>query len=177
MREGPLSPEQVANHPVRTLVGRRLGIRSLAALGLLVPALIVGGASCAMGGGAENSLGEVGAGVPPGDDSRTLRRNLITAEEMRSVSVGTLYEVVQRLRPLWLRSGPQRSRRVATEIMVIQNGMYFGPVESLRDLTPDNVLRIRHVDGPTAAATFSYPGVQPHIEGAIVVEFGSGPPR
>jgi hypothetical protein len=55
--------------------------------------------------------------------------------------------------------------------MVIQNGMYFGPAESLWDLTPSNVVRIRYMDGPAATAAFSYPGVQPHITGAIVIEF------
>ena len=90
---------------------------------------------------------------------------------MRSASAGTLYDVVQRLRPLWLRLGPPRSRAIRSEIMVIQNGQYFGPAEILRQMTPLGVFSITHMDGLSTAAEFSYPGAQPHIVGAIVVDY------
>lgn len=155
------SPEHVANHPPRTSVGRRRGIRSPAALALLVPALIVGGVSCAMGGGAENPMSAAGSQ----DGSFTVGSNVITGEAARAVTAGNLYEVVQRLHPLWLRERSGRSYRVATEIMVIQGGMYFGDVESLRELNNENVWTISYMDGAAATAAFPYPGVQPHILG------------
>ena len=179
MRDGPVlcSPEHIGNRPPWAFVGRsgRL-VGSLAALGLLVPALIVGGASCAAWAaeGDPFSLPEDQAAAPT---FATSGSRAITAEEVRSVSAGNLYEVVQRLRPLWLRTRALRSYRVRSEIMVIQNRMYFGPLESLRELTLANVWSISYMDGAAATAAFTYPGVQPHIDGAIVVEFGSGPVR
>ena len=102
MREGPAlrSPEQLTNDPPGTFVGRHSELRSLAALGLLAPALILGGVSCAVGG-VESPLAEGQAAAPVSDNSRYL----ITAAEVRSASTGTLYEVVQGLRPAY-RRGP-----------------------------------------------------------------------
>lgn len=98
----------------------------------------------------------------------------LSGAEVRAQSVGNLYELVERLRPLWLRSGGARLRsaRLRSEIMVVLNQAYFGPALSLRDLTPEHVRSIEYMDGSLAAARFSYPGVQPHIVGAIVVEMG-----
>ena len=167
MREGPArrSPEQLTKNPPGTFVGRRSGLRSLAALGLLAPALILGGVSCAVGG-VENPLAEGQTAAPERGS-----RYLITAAEMRSASAGTLYDAVQRLRPLWLRLGPPRSRGIRSEIMVIQNGQYFGPAQILRQMTPLGVFSITYMDGISASAEFSYPGAQPHIVGAIVVDY------
>ena len=165
MREGPAlrSPEQLTNDPPGTLVGRCRGLRSLAALGLLAPVLMLGGVSCAT---AEGPF-EGQPAAPVSGNSRSL----ITAAEVRSAGAGTLYDVVQRLRPLWLRLGPPRSRSVPSEIMVILNRQYYGPAESLRQMTPLGVFSITHLDGLSAAAEFSYPGAQPHIVGAIVVDY------
>ena len=167
MREGPAlrSPEQLTNDPPGTFVGRRRGLRSLAALGLLAPALILGGVSCAVGG-VENPLAEGQTAAP-----ESYSRSLITAAEIRSVSAGTLYDVVQILRPFWLRVGAPRSSGLRSEIMVIQNRQYFGPAESLRQMTSLGVFSISYMDGTSASAEFSYPGVQPHIAGAIVVDY------
>lgn len=79
-----LFPEHVANHPPRTSVGRRRGIRSPAALALLVPALIVGGVSCAMGGGTENPMSAAGSQ----DGSVTVGSNVITGEVVAWVRSG-----------------------------------------------------------------------------------------
>ena len=165
MRESPAprSPEQLTNDPPGTFVGRRSELRSLAALGLLAPALILGGVSCAT---ADTPFEGQEAAPERGS------RDLITAAEVRSGSTGTLYEVVQGLRPLWLRLGPPRSTGIRSEIMVIANRQYFGPARSLRYMTALGVSSITYVDGISAAARFPYPGPKPHIAGAIVVEYG-----
>ena len=49
----------------------------------------------------------------------------------------------------------------------------------LMTLTSENVTSITYLDGISALAEFSHPEVQTHIDGAIVVQYGSTtpPPR
>lgn len=97
-----------------------------------------------------------------GDNTR------ITAQELMGLHVSNAYDAVSQLRPLWLRSRGRRSSRLPTEIVVAQNGSYFGPVSSLRQFQIEDVRELSYLDGPAAGAFLSGLGSR-HVEGAILV--------
>lgn len=97
------------------------------------------------------------------------QQDVLLADEIATVKVASLYEVIQRLRPRWLTvtSGP-RSFGVETEIVVYQEQTMLGGTEILKELAPDMVREIRYVDGTKASA--SLPGLgSRHVVGAIVI--------
>ncbi len=102
-----------------------------------------------------------------GSGSRS-NRDVLTAEEIRQVGARDAQEVVERLRPLWLRGRGARSMGASTGILVYLNGNRMGGLEALRGISIDMVRTMRYMDGPTASAQL--PGVgSGHVEGAIVI--------
>lgn len=101
------------------------------------------------------------------DGSSAPDRNLITAEEIASVSARDAYEIVQRLRPDWLRTPMDRSARFGTVIGVYYNNNRVGEIESLRSIEATGVRSMRFLDAAQARALPSQ-GMQ-HMAGAIVV--------
>lgn len=93
---------------------------------------------------------------------------ILTQEEMAQVSVSTVYELVERLRPNWLNAGSPRSVNMRTEIVVIQDGVYFGNVESLRLIAAGGLTEIRYLTSSQAA---NIPGLPRNraVEAAIVL--------
>lgn len=110
--------------------------------------------------------------------------NQIVSEEIRSTSATNAFELVQSLRPRWLRiSGRQTTRTQATgtinpmggsgvaqvmdepEIIVYMNNTRFGTVESLRDLSVGSLSSLEFVT--PAKATMRWGAG--HMHGAIVV--------
>jgi hypothetical protein len=103
-------------------------------------------------------------------DRQRTDRNLLTKEEIESVSVSNMYEVIDRLRPFWLRArGPVRSFVGETDILVYRDHMNIGNLEALRQISPDSVQSARFLDSSTAHSTL--PGISrgQHIAGAIVL--------
>ncbi|MQA91431.1 MAG: hypothetical protein GEU90_14595 [Gemmatimonas sp.] len=126
---------------------------------VIVLTFAVAAAGCASAGGA---------GARP--DS-----SVITEDELNAVFVDNLYQAIERLRPLWLRSTTSRSINLTTEIAVVQNGAYFGPLDTLRSMPASNVTEIRYMSGSEAIARVSgILGGGRHIEAAILVNFGGG---
>ncbi|HUE96945.1 MAG TPA: hypothetical protein VMN39_09805 [Longimicrobiaceae bacterium] len=124
---------------------------------LLLPILAIGIAGC--------TAASSGATRP--------NSSLITEAELAAISVSNVYEAVQRLRPSWLRPPVRRSINLSTEIAVVQNGSYFGSVESLRAIAALNVREIRYLDGPSAIAEVAgILGGGRHIDSAILVRTG-----
>ena len=79
---------------------------------------------------------------------------LISSEEVASVQVPTAYDLVQRLRPLWLaRSSPFRIRSEG-DIAVYVNDRYFGGPFSLRHIEAGTVREIRLLTANLAAFSF-----------------------
>lgn len=95
--------------------------------------------------------------------------NVLTQDQMTSVDAGSLYDVVQRLRPRWLqvRSGQSMSS-LSTDILVFQNQTNLGTAEVLRQLPANAAACMRFLDGPTATATLPGLGSR-HVAGAIVI--------
>jgi len=110
------------------------------------------------------------ASTGSGEGGRGGSSNVITAEDLAQISVNNAYDAVVRLRPLWLQSRGNRSAvALRTEIIVAQNGAYFGGVESLREFRIEEVREIRYMDSATAGAFISGLGNR-HVEGAIIVD-------
>lgn len=104
------------------------------------------------------------------EDGPSERRDVITRQEMVEADVSNLYDVVQRLRPEWLRR-QQRSFSRDTRIVVVENNSVLGDAEMLRQISPDGVRELRFMDGDTAAATL-VGARQGFVEGAIIIERG-----
>ncbi len=96
-------------------------------------------------------------------------RDLLTREEIMGAEATNLYDVIRRLRPRWLQVRAMRSINMEVEIAVLQNDMYLGTVEVLRELLPELASEIRYLSGARAATAI--PGLMSgrHIEGAIII--------
>lgn len=124
--------------------------RSLGFLFVLVLA-----AGCASAGGRESGV-------------RT-DVNRLTQEQLREASETNVYDIIQRLRPNWLRTRADRSFGMTTGIVVYQNQTLLGNLDSLRQISPEMIISIRYLDGVTASNTL--PGLgSSHVDGAIVLE-------
>ncbi len=95
--------------------------------------------------------------------------DIITREEILATEATNLYDVVRRLRPRWLQVRSTRSLNMETEIAVLQNDMYLGAAEVLKQMVPELAWEIRYLEGSRAATAI--PGLMSgrHIEGAIIV--------
>jgi hypothetical protein len=100
-------------------------------------------------------------------------RNLITREEIqdRAPDARNAYDVIQRLRPQFLRtrqSGSiQQGAPVAVKVYI--NGSFRGSVLVLRDLTSHSVVDIAYLNGSDATTRFG----TDHENGAIIVRTGA----
>lgn len=99
-----------------------------------------------------------------GGDEFTRDRRRISPEELATQTTGTVYEAIERLRPIWLRS---RSTTLATQAFprVRVDGQDYGPVESLARIDVAVVSEIRFISARDATTRYGtgYPG------GAILV--------
>jgi len=75
---------------------------------------------------------------------------LISSLEVEAAEVRTAYELVERLRPLWLRSHGDRSIHLTTEIVVYQDNVMLGDIETLRSVPIDLVESVRSLDSSEA---------------------------
>lgn len=125
--------------------------RLAAALGL---ALVLAGAGCASSG--------------PGGVDRDSDRDLITQEEIAALDVNTAYEVIERLRPRWLRVRASRSHNRPTEVVVLVDNLRLEGIQSLWDVDAPTIASIRWLDSAQAG---QLPGLgSRHVEGAILIE-------
>jgi len=128
--------------------------RGLLALGLALVMAGCGGAAAS--GGAEE--GAAGRG-------RT-RTDLITQEEIRQRGqYSNLYELVQTMRPRWLRTQGPDSFSSPGQVQVHVDGNRLGGVEALRSLSPSGVTSLRWLNPIDAAARYGLD----HGHGAILV--------
>jgi len=95
--------------------------------------------------------------------------NVITREEILGANANNLHDVVQRLRPQWLRTPAPTSINMNNEIVVFQDQMQLGGPDALRQLSPELAYELRWMDGVRASAAL--PGLMSgrHIEGVIIV--------
>lgn len=123
----------------------------VSALFLVIGLFITG---CASAGGGSGS----------GDSSS------LTRQEITSVSGSTLYDVIQRLRPRWLREVRNRQDfGMEGGVVVYQGQTFLGGTEVLRQWGTDMAQRLVYLDGIQASNELSGPAANRHVEGAIVI--------
>ena len=99
-------------------------------------------------------------------------RNVISAEEVDASDARNAYELIQRLRPLWLQSRGDRSVHLETSIVVYQDGAMLGDIDTLERIPIELVRSVRVLD---AAEAGRLPGLgSRHVERAIMVSTRSG---
>lgn len=106
-----------------------------------VALLTISAGACAAGGG--ESIG-TSSSAP------------ITVEEIQDVSANNLYQVVESLRPQWLRSRGSLSisNPSAGEPVVYMNQMRMGSIEVLRELQPLSIAGIQWITASDATTLF-----------------------
>lgn len=87
-----------------------------------------------------------------GGPSSSGTRDLLTLDQIQETRLASAFEVVQRLRPNWLR---MRATTVPgggepLEISVYVDNVRFGGVEALRGMSTESVERMQWIDGPSA---------------------------
>jgi hypothetical protein len=100
-------------------------------------------------------------------------RNLISEEEVLASDARNAYELVERLRPLWLQSRGDRSTRLGTEIVVYQDSAMLGGIDMLERVPIELVRSVRALD---AAEAGRLPGLgSRHVERVIMIVTRLGP--
>lgn len=89
-------------------------------------------------------------GCAPGRGQVTRAPNEITPAEIAAADARTAYELVERVRPVWLRSRGERSLRLPTEIVVYQNETMLGGIETLQAIPIEAVHSMRVLDSAEA---------------------------
>jgi hypothetical protein len=108
-----------------------------------------------------------GRTAPPRRDSE-----LLTIEELAATEAATLHQVLQRLRPNWLRSRGQISieNTTAGNPVVYVDDTRMGGVEALHSIIPSEVQEVRHLNAADATNRYG----TGHAGGAIIVRRRTG---
>ena len=95
--------------------------------------------------------------------------NVITREQIMASNANNLYDVVQRLRPQWLRVPAPTSINMNNEILVFQDQMQLGGPDALRQLGPELAFELRWMEGGRASVVLTGVMSGRHVEGVIIV--------
>lgn len=117
----------------------------------LAPALIVGLA-----------LGACASGSSSGSSFTSDR---ISRAEIEEAGPRTAYELIQNLRPVWLRWRGSTSFTQETDVQVYLDGTHVGEREALRTIDTHNIESIEHLDARRATNRFG----TGHVNGAILI--------
>jgi hypothetical protein len=97
------------------------------------------------------------------------RSTFLTAEEIRTANVdrGSAYDAISRLRPNWMTRGTKSFDPPSTELpIVFVGGNRYGEIETLRNLSADQIAEIRFYSPAEAGGKF---GMQGGLSGVIEV--------
>lgn len=78
-------------------------------------------------------------------------RTLLTHDELNQVAFANAYQAVETLRSNWLRTRGPTSPNNPGQVMVYLNNARLGGVETLRGITPQEIVYIRYYDAVAAA--------------------------
>jgi hypothetical protein len=94
----------------------------------------------------------------------------ITSVEVAATPVANVYDLINRLRPQWLRTktGSIRDNTRSQVIAVYLDDARIGDIASLRTISTSGVQSLRYYDATRAATVLRSPGSDP-IAGAIVI--------
>lgn len=84
------------------------------------------------------------------------QRNLITYEELQTVTSADALDAIRALRPHWsrARASTLRSGGGMTLPEVFVDHQHFGPLESLRQLRTESIQEIRFISAPDATTRY-----------------------
>jgi hypothetical protein len=98
--------------------------------------------------------------------------DLVTSVEIDATPVSTAYDLVNRLRPAWLRAGRTGSiggGAISSQVtLVYLDGIRLGGIESLRTLSASGIRSMKYLDATRAATVLRDPGSEA-VSGAIVI--------
>lgn len=89
----------------------------------------------------------------------------ITRAEIEEAGPSSAYDLVQKLRPLWLRNRGSTSFTQESDVVVYVDGTRSGGRDELRAIITDTVESLEYYDARRATSRFG-PG---HVDGAILV--------
>jgi len=120
--------------------------------------------------GAALAVTPIAACASSGGSSDRPRRdpNVLTREELAAEPRGTLLQVVERLRPNWLRSRNLAGSNNLPRVHV--DGSPQGSVEMLRSIQVQDVRRLEFMSGPDATTRYG----TGYVGGVILVSIRSG---
>jgi hypothetical protein len=104
-----------------------------------------------------------------GAPSASRRSTLLTAEEIRTANDdrGSAYDAISHLRPNWMTRGTKSFDPPSTELpIVFVGGNRYGEIETLRNLSADQISEIRFYSAAEAGGRF---GMQGGLSGVIEV--------
>jgi hypothetical protein len=106
------------------------------------------------------------SGCTPRATTNSGNRNVITSDEVRELTRLSAFEIVQRLRPMWLQPRGVDSFRQSNAVAGYLDGLRIGDVSALRNIRANDIKEIRYLDSRQATTRF---GVG-HPSGAVLVE-------
>jgi len=92
------------------------------------------------------------SGSSSGSSSTKTDQSLITSEQIIKHRFTNAYEAVEALHSNWLVNKSADSFNAPSQIRVYVDNTFYGAVESLRSINPNNIRSIRHYDGIAATA-------------------------
>lgn len=101
----------------------------------------------------------------PRQRSTARQQRVITMEEINAVRYSTAFEVVEALRPQWLRTRGTTSFRARESVKVYLDDSLLGEPPQLRQIMARSISSIRFLDGNEATTRWGLD----HGHGAIVV--------
>jgi len=104
-------------------------------------------------------------GTPGAQGGPRFNPDLITRAEVDEAGPSSAYDLVQKLRPLWLRKRGNTSFTQDTDVAVYLDGTKMGEREALRSVDTSVIERMEFLDARRATARF---GIG-HTAGAILV--------
>jgi hypothetical protein len=104
--------------------------------------------------------------APPATAHSGRDANVITKEEIASVQVANLYDVVTRLRPNFLANRGQSTLRGADNgyPKVYLDRSPLGDIQALKTLSPNGIREIRYYNGAEASSKFGLDNTSGAIE-------------
>jgi glutaredoxin-related protein len=110
-------------------------------------------------------LASLGCGSARSSSSPRTDRSVITKEQILQHRFANAYEAVEALHSNWLITKVTDSFNSPSQIRVYVDATFFGGVETLRSINPNNIQSIRHFDGVAATARWGLD----HGQGVILV--------
>jgi len=95
----------------------------------------------------------------------SLNSELITRTEIDEAGPSNAYDLIQKLRPIWLRWRGSTSFTQETDVKVYLDGTGMGERESLRRIDTFNIESIQYMDARRATNRFG----SGHVNGAILI--------